>query len=40
MYNDIIIEKMFDDMLDNVSKIRLNMYNVKREVDISGEGIK
>ena len=40
MYNDIIIEKMFDNMLDSVSKIKINMYNITKEVDINGESIK
>jgi len=40
MYNDIYVEKMFDNMLDSVYKIKINMYNVKKEVDINGEGIK
>lgn len=40
MYNDIFIEKIFDNMLDSVSKIKINMYNVKKEVDFNGENIK
>lgn len=40
MYNDMILEKMFDNMLDSVSKIKINMYNVNKEVDVNGESIK
>lgn len=40
MYNDIYIEKIFDNMLDNVSKIKINMYNIEKEVGIDGENIK
>ena len=40
MYNDMILEKMFDNMLDSVSKIKINMYNITKEVDINGESIK
>ena len=40
MFNDMILEKMFDNMLDSVSKIKINMYNVNKEVDVNGEGIK